>query len=325
MFSRLLVALTTLLVCSTASFSQTTLVPSGASWRFLRGTAEASNPTSAWRLGSFVENGWSNGAMPFWYGDVLPGGTDLTGMMNSHTTVFFRQSFSVADASLIGGLILNAKSDDGFIAWINGVEVLRYNVSVASPLFNSVAASSVAEPPPVVAYSLPDPATYLLPGINTLAIMGFNQGLGSSDFGLDVNLVTTASDGDTPVVASVSPAPGSTVGSLDQITVVFSEPVRGVTADDLFIGQTAAASVTGSGTTWIFTPAATPNGPVNVAFNPAHGISDSATPAHAFDHQCVECDVVVHAARCAAAGRRPAQSPRGCDSGQPHANRGHFF
>jgi len=284
MMPRLFPSLFALLLLNSLACGQTSLVPAGATWSYLRGTAEASNPTSAWRLGTFVENGWSSGPMPFWVGDVLPGGTELTGMLNVHTTVFLRQSFSVADAASIGGLILSAKSDDGFIAWINGVEVLRYNVSTPSPLFNTVAASSVPEPPPVVPYTLPDPSTYLLPGTNTLAVMGFNQALGSSDFGLDVTLATTASDATTPVITSVTPAPGSTIGSLDQITVVFSEAVRGVTADDLFISQNAAASVTGGGMTWTFVPTPTANGPVSVTFNPAHGISDSATPAHPFDH-----------------------------------------
>ncbi|MDB6151803.1 MAG: hypothetical protein JWL90_256 [Chthoniobacteraceae bacterium] len=222
--------------------------------------------------------------MPFWYGDILPGGTELTGMLNVHSSVFFRKSFTVADPAAIGGLILSAKCDDGFVVWINGVEVARYNVAATSPAFSGVATASVAEPPPVIAYPLPDPSTYLLAGTNTLAVMGFNQALGSSDFGLDMTLATTSADADTPVIASIAPVPGSTIGSLDQITVVFSEAVRGVSADDLFIGQSATASVTGSGKTWTFVPAPTANGPVNVTFNPAHAISDSATPSHAFDH-----------------------------------------
>jgi hypothetical protein len=125
MLPRVLVLLLTLFLLNTGAFSQTTLVPTGAAWSYLRGTAEASNPTSTWRLGNFVETGWSSGAMPFWYGDVLPGGTELTGMLNVHSTVFLRNSFSVATPADIGGLILSAKSDDGFVVWINGVEVLR--------------------------------------------------------------------------------------------------------------------------------------------------------------------------------------------------------
>ena len=125
------------------------------------GTQEASNPTSAWRQLGFAESGWSSGAMPFWYGDVLPGGTQLTGMLNVHTTVFFRKTFTVANPTQIGELLLQVKVDDGFIAWINGVEVARYNVAAQNPVYTDRATISVPEPPPLNAYTLPDPRTYL--------------------------------------------------------------------------------------------------------------------------------------------------------------------
>src|SRR6476659_5999154 len=52
------------------------LVPAGATWKYLRGTAEASSPDATlWRTRTFDDSAWLDGAMPFWYGDVLPGGT----------------------------------------------------------------------------------------------------------------------------------------------------------------------------------------------------------------------------------------------------------
>jgi len=260
------------------------LVPPAASWRYLPGTAEASSPDkSLWRAPAFNDSTWLTGPMPFWYGDVLPGGTQLTGMLNGYSTVFFRQTFSVTSAADIGGLILTAKCDDGFIAWINGVEVYRYNVSVVSPTFQSLATISVPEPPPVNNFVLPDPSTYLISGTNTLAVMGFNSTLGSSDFGLDLSLATTPADANAPIIASIDPAPG-TVTALSQITVTFSEPVRGVTTDDLIMNQTPATAVTGAGATWTFTFDQPPTGEVLISFSAAHNISDVATPAHPLDH-----------------------------------------
>lgn len=262
--------------------AQTTLIPSGAIWSWLPGTAEASNPIAAWRQRTFVESGWSSGAMPFWYGDVLPGGTQITGMQNVHTSLFFRKTFTITNPTEIGGLILNAKCDDGFIAWINGVEVARYNVTIQDPIFSSTAAISVAEPPPYIDHPLPDPRTFLVSGTNVLAIMAFNNTSGSSDFGLDVTLTTTGPDATVPTITVVNPPPGN-LAALTSITVTFSEPVRGITPDDLVINQTAADSVSGSGNTWTFAFDQPPYGDVLVAWSPAHNLSDTNTPAHAFD------------------------------------------
>ena len=66
--------------------------------------------------------------------------------------------------------------------------------------------------------------------------MGFNQTLNSSDFGIDVSLVSSGSDATVPKIVAVDPPPGE-VPLLNQITVTFSEPVRGVTPDDLVINQ----------------------------------------------------------------------------------------
>lgn len=287
LFLRLLLPV---LAGSGALQAQTTLVPSGATWSYLRGTAEASNPISAWRARTFIENGWSSGAAPFWLGFAgIAGGTPLTGMSTvpgNHSTVFLRHTFSVADPAEIGALTLQASSDDGFIAWLNGIEVARFNITTASPTFTSVATGTVSgsTPPVFASYPLPDPRSSLVSGANVLAVMGFNRTNTDPDFYQEFRLVTSASDGDAPTIMNVTPAPGSALTVLNQITVVFSEPLRGVTSDDLFVGNSPSSTVIGSGTTWTFTFPAPPAGPVNVTFNPAHGISDLATPAHPFDH-----------------------------------------
>src|SRR4029434_4601604 len=110
------------------------------------------------------------------------------------------KTFSVSNPTDIGGMIINAKCDDGFIAWINGVEVARYNVAAPNPTIGDVATISVAEPPQYADYTLPDPHTYLVSGTNVLAVMGFNNTLGSTDFGLDLTLRSTGPDATTPTI-----------------------------------------------------------------------------------------------------------------------------
>jgi hypothetical protein len=49
-----------------------------------------------------------------------------------------RIPFTVADAAQLQSLTLKAKYDDGFVAYINGVEVARRNAP-AAPSWNSTA------------------------------------------------------------------------------------------------------------------------------------------------------------------------------------------
>jgi hypothetical protein len=90
------------------------------------------------------------------------------------------------------------------------------------------------------------------------------------------------STGDTtpPTVAAVTPAPSSTIRSLSQITINFSEVVTNVNATDLLInGQPASNIATNSSSTFTFGFAQPPPGVVNVEWAPGHGITDLATNA----------------------------------------------
>src|SRR6188768_2917428 len=106
-----------------------TLFPTNSSWKYLKGLGEASLPdVTAWRLTGFDDTTWSTGSSPFYYGESLSG-TVLSDMANNYTCVFFRQKFSVIDPFEFGALTLSVRCDDGYIAWLNGVEVARYNLS----------------------------------------------------------------------------------------------------------------------------------------------------------------------------------------------------
>lgn len=46
-------------------------------------------------------------------------------MRNVYRCIFLRKTFVVTNRAEIGGLRLASVVDDGFVAWINGTEVLR--------------------------------------------------------------------------------------------------------------------------------------------------------------------------------------------------------
>src|SRR6185503_13370279 len=104
-----------------------------------------STPTTLWRGSNFNDSAFVTSPAPFWYGDVRPGGTQLTDMINSYTCFFLRIPFVVTDVGNISALQTRFYIDDGYVMWINGVEVRRYAVS--DPLtISTLAVNQVVDP-----------------------------------------------------------------------------------------------------------------------------------------------------------------------------------
>lgn len=270
--------------CLAGPLGAADLIPTGSSWKFLRGTNEASLPdTTAWRRLNFNDAAFATAPAPFWYGDVLPGGTQLTGMQNVYSCVYLRRTFTVANVADVQAIQFGAFCDDGFIAWLNGVEIIRYNVAAGEPTRSTLAIAAAAEPPPfnTTVISNPAPSTLLVSGTNVLAIQVFNATLNSSDLGFDCALSTIADE--APVVAELFPPAGAITTQLRQIDVVFSESVTGVDAADLLINNTAATNVIAtSPRDYRFQFPSPPTGVVQVAWASATGIRDLAANPHPF-------------------------------------------
>src|SRR5580765_74387 len=83
-------------------------------------------------------------------------------------------------------------------------------------------------------------------------------------------------------ISSIDPPPG-VVGALTQITVSFSEPVRGVGFSDMLINGIPASGVSGAGTTYTFTVDQPPYGPVQVSWDPGAAITDLGSPPNPFN------------------------------------------
>lgn len=261
------------------------LIPAGSLWRWRPGTNEASNPISSWRLFQFNDAQFSLAPAPFWFGDVLPGGTEIQGMRNVYGCIFLRKTFVVQDPSDISGLRMNALVDDGFVTWINGTEVLRVGMpgDPGSSVTTRTLANNAAEPIASRAYALPSPA-YLLAGTNVLAVQVFQSNLGSSDLAFEASLEATLKETIPPTISTVTPVPGTTVDSFTDLTVTFSEPVEGVVAAHLLvngIGAVTAAALDEH--TFRFSFASPPYGTVSIRWSSNHTIQDLAEPPNRFD------------------------------------------
>ena len=263
-----------------------TLIPMSALWRWRPGTNEASAPVTAWRTVEFKETQFASAPAPFWYGDILPGGTQISGMQNVYGSLFLRRSFVVQNITEVSALRLGALVDDGFVAWINGTEVLRVNVPGASGDAVGLAtlADNAAEPVAFTEYTLPNPVSYLQAGTNVLSVQVFQSSLGSSDLGFDASLEAIQKDSVAPTVLRMDPVPGSTVETFTALTVTFSEPVTGVVAAHLLVNGLGAKSVTAT------TPAAyrfeftqPTYGAVTVEWDSRLALVDQAEPPNRFD------------------------------------------
>ena len=136
-----------LLVAGLVSSRAAELVPDGAQWRYLKGFSEASNPVYNWRGVAFNDSSWTLGVTPFFYGETL-NGTDLPDMRGAYSSVFMRKVFNVANPFAEGNLELTTRSDDGFIAWINGIEVFRYNMPDGDVPVSGSSLPALSEPIP---------------------------------------------------------------------------------------------------------------------------------------------------------------------------------
>jgi hypothetical protein len=273
------------------------LVQSNSNWRLFRGFSEASTPTNAWRQPGFNDSAWSNSPAPFFYGDPYNNefagitGTLLSDMQDNYTSIFLRREFVVERLGAIPNLLLNHQSDDGFVAWLNGVEVIRYNLPGGQLPYNATASSAVNEPnftgaAYIVATLANNAVSRLLRGTNVLAVQAFNQSLSaSSDFGFNAQLYYFPADPATipPQLASADP-PGGDLFYLTNVTIRFSEGVAGVDAGDLLVNGTAAIEVNSTtNTTYTFSFPQPGYGPVLLTWATNHGIADLDTPPRPFD------------------------------------------
>lgn len=145
----------------------------------------SSNMVAGWNGILSPGIGWSTGQLGIGYAD----GDDVTNVPNPTNSVYVRKSFTVTDVNAIKKAILDIDYDDGFVAYLNGVEIARAGLSGFPPNWDEVAADHEAQ-----IYSGNQLSTYvvdnaillstLINGTNVLAIELHNSSPTSSDLTL---------------------------------------------------------------------------------------------------------------------------------------------
>ena len=162
----------------------------------------------SWLELDFDDRSWRRGRPPVGY-ELRNGYERLielnlrADMAGRSATVYARSSFSADDLDSFDRLILRLRFEDGFVAYLNGVEVARENAP-AKLAWNSEAAvnrsdSSAVEPLDV---DITEHRAACRAGRNVLAMQGLNDGAGSSDFLLAPEIVAVGTLGGAPIAVT---------------------------------------------------------------------------------------------------------------------------
>ncbi len=163
----------------------TELIGAGAQWRFFRGTEF---PGDGWYISTFSDETWEEGNAGFGYDDD-DDATVLDDMEDSYVTVYIRREFSVESVPADAVVDLVIDYDDGFIAYVNGVNVASEEMP-DGPVDHETEADGSHEAGTPERIRLGAASELLHAGMNLLAIEGHNTSLDSSDFSLHPRLET---------------------------------------------------------------------------------------------------------------------------------------
>lgn len=162
-----------------------TLFQEGDLWRYFEGRAY---PGDAWPTLDFDDNGWPEAPAGLGYGD----GDDRTvlNMRNEYLVLYLRRPFEIDEPNEVAALTFTVDYDDGFVAFVNGVEIARRGVAHGqdhtTPAENHGASVDGGE---VETFQLDPDALPLVAGSNVFAIEVHNQALNSSDLTMIPTLV----------------------------------------------------------------------------------------------------------------------------------------
>jgi hypothetical protein len=171
------------------------LIEQGAEWKY---NDSGNDEGTAWREPGYDDGAWNSGYAELGYGDgdettVVGYGGDAD---NKHITTYFRKKITIGQDCCVQKLAMKLKSDDGAVVYLNGDEVLRFNMPGGNIDYQTRASSAVGNESDFRDF-YPGPE-YLLPGENIIAVEIHQTSPTSSDisFDLDLSAITTTTGGD---------------------------------------------------------------------------------------------------------------------------------
>ena len=143
----------------------------------------------------WINPGFDDGTWNYGPGGVGYGDEDDPTTINPALSVYCRYHFEVTDPGALAGLILDVDFDDGFVAYLNGVEISRYNMGETGSATSWASTSDGLHEAGLYRGVSPYRISIdegilgqLVAGDNVLAIEVHNESIGSSDLSSNVFL-----------------------------------------------------------------------------------------------------------------------------------------
>jgi hypothetical protein len=158
-----------------------TILYDSTTWKY---QVPVSSTQANWNSPNFNDANWSIAKGGFGFGD----NDDFTIIPNNSTAVYLRKSFQVNNLNSILALALHLDYDDGYVAYLNGIEIARNGIPNGNPAYNTLANISHEAQlyqngqPDLILLNASQFQNVLVQGQNTLCIAVFNQTSNSSDF-----------------------------------------------------------------------------------------------------------------------------------------------
>ncbi|MBK7198609.1 MAG: hypothetical protein IPH80_39680 [Myxococcales bacterium] len=165
-------------------------VPRGATWTYWD---DGGDQGTAWRTQASPGPGWDTGLAPLGYGETYLQTPVSYGpsAASKYLTTYFVTYFSLADPAAVASMRGEAMFDDGFVAYLNGVELGRASMPTGAVTASTLALGSEAN----ATYATLDwsaRTNLLVAGTNTLAVEVHQAGATSSDLVFDLALLLAA-------------------------------------------------------------------------------------------------------------------------------------
>ena len=170
------------------------LIPTNSTWRYY---TSSSAPLATWKTNTFNDATWATGMSPLGYDDAklnmdcateLGYGGNLT---NRYPTTYFRKAVTVFNPSVVTGLVMNARINDGMVLYLNGKEVLRYNLPGGA--ITNATLASLSLPPTLWTSSLLA-TNGLIQGTNIVAVEVHQASVSSPDLIMDLSLTALVNE-----------------------------------------------------------------------------------------------------------------------------------
>ena len=172
------------------------LLGPGDEWSYRTGLDPGPDPE--WNTLDFDDFDWELGQTGIGYGDN-DDATTLDDMQNNYVTIYTRKVFEL-ELDTVASLVLSCAIDDGLVAYINGIEIGRFNVPDGEVLNTTAAITANPNGEPVIdspqEFSIA--RELLVEGENIIAVSVHNAGLGSSDLTFIPTLIKIPGEGGGP-------------------------------------------------------------------------------------------------------------------------------